>query len=483
MTQRSRTPWWRSGVARFGDGGPAAPAWCHHTLFTLMIAVVAAWLTAVGGAGNASAQPDPAVDLTGKTQWKIQLNAPVNDDGRQLIIRWTRAPVPTSNVMVLVLRRPAQASDGNQPTLRATGYGDPGAVSLDFLLNLGTAAGTPGWTMPIADREWSVGSQHGMWTVVAKAVDDPTTDIVDKIDANTTYVYAFIHALPTPTDDKYYGFVGTSVVSWKVGGQASWFNTAKLGYLGLILLTGLGLFGFTWLAKRRTLFVRRIAGIDAIEDSIGRATEMGRPVLYVTGVDEAQDIQTIAGLLILGHVAKITAEYDTDIRVANAFPLTMVIAEEMVRQGYANAGRLDAHKPENIMFITSEQFAFAAGVNGIILRERPATNIYFGKFYGESLMLAETGFIAGAVQIAGTAELTQMPFFIAGCDYTLIGEELYATSAYLTREPDQMAQLKVGDMLKVVVALLVVLGVTFATLANNNVYPFTRFNFMETLFP
>ena len=98
-------------------------------------------------------------------------------------------------------------------------------------------------------------------------------------------------------------------------------------------------------------------------------------------------------------------------------------------------------------------------------------------------MLAETGFVAGAVQIAGTAELTQMPFFIAGCDYTLIGEELYATSAYLTREPDQMAQLKVGDMLKVVVALLVVIGVVFATLAHNNIYPFTRFDLMEKLFP
>ena len=440
-------------------------------------------LCMVVGSHSARAQPEHFVDMTGKTQWKISLTAPANDDGRHLAIGWTRLPLPVTPVVVLVLRRPAVASDSNAPTPRATGYGDPGSVSLDFLLNLGTPPATPGWTFPIKDREWSVGSQHGLWTLVAKSVDDPSSAIVDKIDAGTAYVYAFVHALPTETDDKYYGFVGTSVVSWKVSGRAAWFNMAKLGYLGLILLTGAGLFGFTWLAKRRTLFVRRIAGIDAIEDSIGRATEMGRPVLYVTGVDEAQDIQTIAGLLILGHVAKITAEYDTDIRVANAFPLTMVIAEEMVRQGYANAGRLDAHKPENIMFITSEQFAFAAGVNGIILRERPATNIYFGKFYGESLMLAETGFIAGAVQIAGTAELTQMPFFIAGCDYTLIGEELYATSAYLTREPDQMAQLKVGDMLKVVVALLVVLGVTFATLANNNVYPFTRFNFMETLFP
>ena len=148
---------------------------------------------------------------------------------------------------------------------------------------------------------------------------------------------------------------------------------------------------------------------------------------------------------------------------ANAYPMTMVIAEEIVRQGYVNAGRPDAHKPENCMFITSEQFAFAAAVNGMILRDRPATNIYLGRFYAESLMLAETGFLTGAVQIAGTAEFTQLPFFIAACDYTLIGEELYAASAYLSRDPVQLAQLKAADVMKVIIFVLVIAGVVTAT--------------------
>jgi hypothetical protein len=187
-------------------------------------------------------------------------------------------------------------------------------------------------------------------------------------------------------------------------------------------------------------------------------------VLYVTGIEEVTDIQTIASLLILGHVAEMTAEYDTDIKVANTYPMTMVIAEEIVRNGYANAGRLDAHRPENVMFITSEQFAFAAAVTGMILRDRPATNIYLGRFFAESLILAETGYLTGAVQIAGTCEFTQLPFFVAACDYTLIGEELYATSAYLSRDPDQIAQIKAADVVKVVAAAVVIIGVIFATL-------------------
>jgi len=190
---------------------------------------------------------------------------------------------------------------------------------------------------------------------------------------------------------------------------------------------------------------------------------MGRPVLYVTGVEEIQNIQTIASLLVLGHVAEMVAEYDTEMKVANFFPLTMVVAEEIVRQGFANAGRADAHKPENVMFISAEQFAFAAGVNGLILRDKPATNIYLGRFFAESLMLAETGYITQAIQIAGTAEITQLPFFVAACDYTIIGEELYAVSAYLSREPSLLATLKATDAIKVLIFGFVLGGAIAAT--------------------
>ena len=158
----------------------------------------------------------------------------------------------------------------------------------------------------------------------------------------------------------------------------------------------------------------------------------------------------------------ILSAFDT-LKVANAYPLTMVLAEEIVRQGYANAGRADAHRPENVMFISSEQFAFAAGVNGMILRDKPATNIYLGRFFAESLILAETGYITKAIQIAGTAETSQLPFFVAACDYTLIGEELFATSAYLTREPRLLAMLKSTDLTKVGIIAILVVGAISAT--------------------
>lgn len=246
--------------------------------------------------------------------------------------------------------------------------------------------------------------------------------------------------------------------------DVDWLAGKRLFYLIPSLSMGLLLVYYVWRIRvGDEMYIRRIPGVDAIEEAIGRSTEMGRPVLYVTGIEDIQNIQTLASLLILGDVAEMTARYDTELKVANFFPMTMVVAEEIVRQSYTNAGRPDAHKPENILFISSEQFAFAAGVNGLMLREKPATNIFLGRFFAESLILAETGFVTGAIQIAGTAEVTQLPFFVAACDYTLIGEELYAVSAYMTREPRLVAMLKSGDVLKAVTLAALVIGAVLAT--------------------
>jgi len=99
-----------------------------------------------------------------------------------------------------------------------------------------------------------------------------------------------------------------------------------------------------------------------------------------------------------------------------------------------------------------------AHTSGVMERSRPAANIYVGAYYGESLILAETGHATGAIQIAGTAETSQIPFFVVACDYCLIGEELYAASAYLSKDPKQMASIQGQDLLRVLMLAVVFVG-------------------------
>jgi hypothetical protein len=142
----------------------------------------------------------------------------------------------------------------------------------------------------------------------------------------------------------------------------------------------------------------------------------------------------------------------------------MAVAQEVVKSSFLDAGRSDDYRQESVFFVTNYQFAYVAAVNGIMLRERPATNIYMGKFMAESLLLAETGTLAGSIQIAGTDEIAQIPFFIVSCDYTLIGEELYAASAYLGREPVLLGSLKAQDWAKAVIMVCALIGMVATAL-------------------
>jgi hypothetical protein len=247
----------------------------------------------------------------------------------------------------------------------------------------------------------------------------------------------------------------TEVINWNL-----------LNLFAIMILIAGSVIYFIARAKRgKKLFIRKIAGLEAIDEAIGRATEMGRPILFIPGINDMDDVQTIAGITILGRVARVVADYDIKINMPVARSIVMTVARETIKEAYTGAGRPDAYSDDMVRYITDEQFGYVAAVDGIMVREKPATCFYLGAFFAESLILAETGNSVGAIQIAGTAMPAQLPFFVAACDYTLIGEELFAASAYLSNDPKQLGSLKGQDIGKLMAMVAIILGVLGTTIA------------------
>jgi len=241
--------------------------------------------------------------------------------------------------------------------------------------------------------------------------------------------------------------------------RASWFDTAKTNVAVVIaLFFALVLYYIAQAERGKKWTFRTIAGLNAIEEAIGRSTEMGKGVLYVPGVQDIDDIQTIASMIILGNVARMAAKYETPLLVPTPSPAVYTVADEVVKGAYSDVGRVDSYRSDQVRYITTEQFAYVAAVNGIMLRDRPAANLLLGAFFAESLLLAETGHEIGAIQIAGTANVHQLPFFVVACDYTLIGEEYYAASAYLSKDARLLGSLKASDTVKILLVITIVLG-------------------------
>ena len=226
----------------------------------------------------------------------------------------------------------------------------------------------------------------------------------------------------------------------------------------ILLFGGILQFSTRHALKGGDVFLRTIPGVKAVEEAVGRSTEMGKPVLYVPGIQDMDQVETVAGVVILGHVSKMTARYETPLNVPVARSIVLKAAQEACKESYLVEGRSDIYNENMVHYVTDDQFAYAAGVNGIMNREKPAACLYMGKFYAESLLLAETGNSIGAIQIAGTASQSQIPFFVTACDYTLIGEEFFAASAYLSQKPDLLGIVKGQDIVKIVMLIMIIGG-------------------------
>jgi hypothetical protein len=262
-----------------------------------------------------------------------------------------------------------------------------------------------------------------------------------------------------------------SEISEEVTSSGQWFHTNRINILvGLIVYSAILLWFIYHARKGKKMYIRKISGLDALDEAVGRATEMGKPILYVPGLSTIADIATIASLNILSRVAKKTAEYNTTLLVPNRDPVVYTVAQEVVKEAYTDAGRPDIYNPENVYFITGQQFAYVAAVCGTMMRDKPATNLFLGYFWAESLILAETGASTGAIQIAGTDSVFQLPFFIVACDYTLIGEELYAASAYLSKDPLLMSSLKGQDWGKMIILGILIIASLLILLGLNPVF-------------
>lgn len=240
----------------------------------------------------------------------------------------------------------------------------------------------------------------------------------------------------------------------------------------LIVVSNILMTSVFWAESGNEIFIREIAGIKAMEEAVGRATEMGKPVLFVPGILDLNEVETIAGINILGHVAKITAEYETNLNVPVSKSIVMEAAREICKESYLQVGRPDLYHNDMVHYLAEDQFAYAAGINGIMIREKPAACIYQGKFYAESLLLAETGNRIGAIQIAGTGSSSQIPFFVTACDYTLIGEEFLTASAILSGRKDLLGSVRGQDLVKFIIIISIILLSILKVLSYWGIYVF-----------
>jgi len=248
----------------------------------------------------------------------------------------------------------------------------------------------------------------------------------------------------------------------------------RIGQGALLILLIFAVFVASRTALRRKSKMRPLPGLDKLKEWIMEAKKLDRCVFFSPGTGGVGSTDTLAALALLRYVARLCITNDVRLIVANEDQNVLQITEETVKDEYAKAGKSEKYTVDSVRFISSSIYAYAAGVMGLLERERPAVNIFVGTFSAESLEIAEAGRSEALYQFAGTSSIDQLPFFLATCDLTLLAGELYSAQSYLTGNLKEIAWTIGQDAGKTIAILLILIGTILVTFGNQIIVDFLK---------
>jgi hypothetical protein len=211
--------------------------------------------------------------------------------------------------------------------------------------------------------------------------------------------------------------------------------------------------------------LQRLAALDAIDENLARAAEMGRPIMFGLGayanLKDDSSTQTMAGLDILSYVAREAAKADTPLFCSTGKSESLAAMTDIVEEAYRAEGKADHFDAKRCVWWSDAWTQYYIGLTGLLYDTKPATVIFSGAVSWEAAQLSTEIHDLGGVLIGGTGRYgaSNQSLMAIGSDYHIILEEMYAASAYLSRDPIECATILGQDYSKFLEIGLIILGV------------------------
>ena len=236
----------------------------------------------------------------------------------------------------------------------------------------------------------------------------------------------------------------------------------SLAFAVLMIIVVMILFYVQRAAAGNLAKLRRLPQVDVIDEIIARCVEMNKELWFLSGQGTMTYASQLPGIVstfgILAYVTQRCAEFGAKIHHVTCLPIAYNIQFEIMREAYELAGKPEEFDPlDTIIFIPDG--ATRPYVANESWRRKPAGGILTGFWYHFTIIHSEALQRAGAMTLGGTDTTHNIPFMVAANNYSMIGEEMYAMSAYLSKDPVLTSSLAGQDVGKYVVIALTILGV------------------------
>lgn len=237
--------------------------------------------------------------------------------------------------------------------------------------------------------------------------------------------------------------------------------------LGILVFSAFLLLVITIWKRKSPAKVREIAALTHLYRALGLSVEDGTRMHVSLGSGSLLDARggsALAGLAILRHITERTSVSDKP-SVASAGDAALgLLAQDTLQSGYQAAGVEELYVPTTGRVTGLSPFGYAAGAMSISKNENISANILVGHFGPEVALLTDASDRENVIAIGASDNLVGQSVLFANTQNTLIGEELFATGAYLGAGASHAASLTVQDILRWLV-ILALLGGSFAKFA------------------
>lgn len=210
--------------------------------------------------------------------------------------------------------------------------------------------------------------------------------------------------------------------------------------------------------------LRIIPAYDATREGFSRSAETGNAVhtspgsggIGAGGVTTAA---TLAGLSMVESMSRVSAITGAPVQATTNDAVAYALTDNAIRRGYTQAGWPLENESGGARFLThSDPLAYVAAAAEVVGQNKVTHAVMSGYFGPEVLFLIEAQRRSGAQQITGASDPQALALMSITADHTLIGEEIFASGAYLEKRGSYIASLLSQDGLRWAIILLIIAG-------------------------
>jgi hypothetical protein len=234
-----------------------------------------------------------------------------------------------------------------------------------------------------------------------------------------------------------------------------------MGLVLVVIFAGLMVF-FTLAARRLPrLHLRDLPAFARLQRGIGLAVEAGQR-LHLTlghgGVSGIRGGATLVGLGLLQRIARAASISDNPPIATSGEAVQAILSQDAQRSAF-NAVNAESQYSQNSGQLTGlTPFSYAAGTLPVIYDEQVSVNILAGSFGSEVALIADAAERTGSISLGGSENLAAQAVLYAAAHEPLIGEELYASGAYINAGKMHEASVRTQDVVRWILIVAVIGG-------------------------